>query len=383
MYDLVTAGLGTSLAMNPNRDISQPSVRPAATWRWGTRPRYSLGPPPFWWRFAAWAAGLSPDKSRVRRLVLLGGACLLLACLGCLVVWETAGPEVRWGLGIGAASLLALTVWAASAAEGEIRRQREARQAVEERIEASSRSEESTRTLLVAADKELAAFVYSVSHDLRAPLRGIDGWSKALQEDYGDQLDARAMEYLGRVRSEAKRMTGQIDGILRLSRIAATEMRSGAVDLSALADAVASRLRQDSPERDLEFVVARGLAASGDARLLEIAIASLLDNAVKFTRPRPHARIEFGRQDSPTGQVFFIRDNGVGFDMAHAGMLFGAFQRLHKASEFPGTGMGLAVAQRAIRRHGGRMWADAQPDRGAAFYFTVGGALCDAQAGLP
>jgi signal transduction histidine kinase len=161
--------------------------------------------------------------------------------------------------------------------------------------------------------------------------------------------------------------------MLRLFRITQAEMNRNAVDLTALANAVASRLRERSPERDLDFAIASGLTASGDAGLLEIALTNLLDNAVKFTGPRRHARIEFGRQDCPPEEIFYVRDNGVGFDMAYAGMLFGAFQRLHKASEFPGAGIGLATTQRVIRRHGGRIWADAQPEKGAAFYFTIGG----------
>src|SRR5271157_2502638 len=221
---------------------------------------------------------------------------------------------------------------------------------------------------LEAANKEMEAFAYSVSHDLRAPLRGIDGWSKALLEDCGEQIDARAREYLERVRGETQRLGRLIDEMLRLSQVTRAEMRRGEVDLTGLANAIAGRLRERAPERDLEFLVESGLTASGDAQLLEIALTNLLDNAVKFTGPRRHARIEFGRQECETEDVFFVGDNGVGFDMAYAGGLFGAFQRLHKASEFPGTGIGLATAQRVIRRHGGRMWAEAQPEKGATFY---------------
>jgi signal transduction histidine kinase len=136
--------------------------------------------------------------------------------------------------------------------------------------------------------------------------------------------------------------------------------------------AIAARLREAEPGRELEMVIEAGLTVCGDEHLLEIALTNLLGNAVKFTKPRTHARIEFGRRDGTGERVFYVRDNGVGFDMAYAGMLFGAFQRLHKASEFPGTGIGLATVQRAIRRHGGRVWAEAQPDKGATFYFTVG-----------
>jgi len=278
---------------------------------------------------------------------------------------------VRWEIqpwrkndgGIGGIVLFSQDITPQKHAEEEILRLNDA---LEQRVR--ERTEQ-----LEAANRDIAALAYSVSHDLRAPLRGIDGWSKALLLDCEDQLDARAREYLGRVRAETKRLGGLIDEMLRLSRIAQAPMHRDAVDLTSLANAVASRLRETAPERDLEFRVESGLTASGDARLLEIALTSLLDNAVKFTGPRSHARIEFGRQDCRTEKVFCVRDNGVGFDMAYAGMLFGAFQRLHKASEFPGVGIGLATAQRVIRRHGGRIWADAQPEKGAAFYFTIGG----------
>jgi PAS domain S-box-containing protein len=226
---------------------------------------------------------------------------------------------------------------------------------------------------LEAANKEMAAFAYSVSHDLRAPLRGIDGWSAALLEDCGEQLDARAREYLERVRAETRRLGTLIDEMLRLSQVTRAEMGREPVDLTRLATAIAGRLHETAPKREMEFVVESGLRVSGDAQLLEIALTNLLDNAVKFTGPRPHARIEFGRQDGHSEDVFYVRDNGVGFDMAYAGGLFGAFQRLHKASEFPGTGIGLATAQRVIRRHGGRMWAEGEVEKGATFYFTMGG----------
>jgi signal transduction histidine kinase len=287
---------------------------------------------------------------------------------------EAEGSRMRWMLGIGAGSLLALLAMAGAVIERDIRCREKDRQAIEEQREALARSEEAMRALLEAANKEMAAFAYSVSHDLRAPVRGIDGWSKALLEDCGGQLDARAREYLGRVRSETERLEGLIEEMLRLFRITQAEMGREAVDLTAMANAVAARLRERSPGRDLEFAIASGLTAVGDGGLLEIALTNLLDNAVKFTGPRRHARIEFGRQDCQPEEVFYVRDNGVGFDMAYAGLLFGAFQRLHKASEFPGAGIGLATAQRVIRRHGGRIWAVAEPDKGAAFYFTIGGA---------
>jgi len=231
---------------------------------------------------------------------------------------------------------------------------------------------------LAAANQELEAFSYSVSHDLRAPLRGIDGWSLALQEDYGAVLDAQGRQYLGIVRAEAQRMGQLIEDLLQLSRVARGELVRTPVDVSALAQSVARRLTDAIPDRRIEFVIAPGLAADADARLLEIALTNLFDNACKFTTMRDPARIEFGRGASPdpvtkaVTQAYFVGDNGVGFDLAHAAKLFGAFQRLHAASEFPGTGIGLATVQRIVRRHGGHIWAEAQPDQGACFYFTLG-----------
>ena len=226
---------------------------------------------------------------------------------------------------------------------------------------------------LEAANRELEAFAYSVSHDLRGPLRGIDGWSLALVEDYASQLDERAHGYVDRLRAETQRMGTLIDDLLQLSRVTRSEMAAGAVDLTAIARRIAARLTEANLGRRIEFTIAGSLAAKGDARLLEIALDNLFANAVKFTGPRAEARIEFGRAEGDGERPFYVRDNGVGFDMAFAGTLFGAFQRLHKTSEFPGTGIGLATVQRIIHRHGGRVWAEAEPGRGAAFYFTLGG----------
>jgi light-regulated signal transduction histidine kinase (bacteriophytochrome) len=224
---------------------------------------------------------------------------------------------------------------------------------------------------LQASNQELEAFAYSVSHDLRAPLRGINGWSLALLEDYGSTLDQNARQYLERVRSETRRMGHLIDDLLNLSRLTRVQMQRESVDLTALARAIAWRLREAEPSRSMEFVIQDGLMGGGDSRLLEIVLSNLLGNAVKFTGTRALARIEFARNEL----AFCVRDNGVGFDMAYANMLFGAFQRLHKAEEFPGTGIGLATAQRVLRRHGGRIWADARPHQGATFYFTIGPAV--------
>jgi light-regulated signal transduction histidine kinase (bacteriophytochrome) len=226
---------------------------------------------------------------------------------------------------------------------------------------------------LEAANRELETFAHSVSHDLRAPLRGIDGWSMALLEDYGAKLDSKAREYLARVRLEAQHMGRLIDDLLQLSRVTRSEMALGPVNLSALAESIALTLKEAHPGRRLEFRIAPGLMALGDSRLVAIALNNLLDNAVKFTGPRLAAQIEVGRTERDGRPAFFVRDNGVGFDMAYAGQLFGAFQRLHKAREFPGTGIGLATVQRVIHRHGGSIWAEARAGEGATFCFTLGG----------
>jgi PAS domain S-box-containing protein len=224
---------------------------------------------------------------------------------------------------------------------------------------------------LETSNKELEAFAYSVSHDLRAPLRGIDGWSLALSEDYGLLLDETARQYLHRVRAETQRMGRLIDDLLKLSRLTRVALQHESIDFSSMARAIACRLREAEPGRTLEFIVQDGLSVSGDSHLLEVALTNLLSNSVKFTGPREVACIEFGQMQCGQESPFYVRDNGVGFDMAYADMLFGAFQRMHRHSEFPGSGVGLATAHRVLRRHGGRIWADAKVNEGATFYFTI------------
>ena len=219
--------------------------------------------------------------------------------------------------------------------------------------------------------KELEAFAYSVSHDLRAPLRGIDGWSLALLEDYKDKLDEQGREYLDRVRSETQIMGRLIDDLLTFSRQSRAEMNQKRLDMTAMAQAIISRLQQQNPVLQADFVIQPGLTALGDAGLIEIALKNLLDNAAKFSNGNSRALIELGQVDQEGKKAFFVRDNGVGFDMAYADKLFGVFQRLHKASDFPGTGIGLASVQRIISRHGGRVWAEAKVNEGATFYFTL------------
>lgn len=224
---------------------------------------------------------------------------------------------------------------------------------------------------LEAANQELQAFSYSVSHDLRAPLRGIDGWSLALLEDCGAQLDARGKEYLDRVRSETQRMGRLIDDLLGLSRVTQSDLRLGEVDLSGIACELVAEIKDREPAREVSFRAESGMSVRGDPGLLRAALTNLLENAWKFTGKRAQAQIEFGRSIMDGETVYFVRDNGVGFDPAYAKKLFAPFQRMHKASEYPGTGIGLATVSRIIARHGGRIWAEAAVDQGATFYFTI------------
>jgi PAS domain S-box-containing protein len=224
---------------------------------------------------------------------------------------------------------------------------------------------------LAAVNRELEAFSYSVSHDLRAPLRAIDGFSQALLEDCGEQLDAAGRGYLTRVRRAAQRMGLLIDDLIKLSRVTRADMRLQDVDLTALALQVVQDLQGRDPERPADFAIAEGLAAHGDARLLQIVLENLLGNAWKFTAGRAPTRIEFGRGESDGEEVFYLRDNGAGFDMAYVDQLFRVFQRLHDSESFPGTGIGLATVQRIIHKHGGRVWATGEVGKGATFYFTL------------
>jgi len=225
---------------------------------------------------------------------------------------------------------------------------------------------------LEAANKELKAFSYSVSHDLRAPLRSIDGFSQALLEDYPDKLPKDGQDYLNRIRAAAQRMAQLIDDMLKLSRVNQSSMEYSLVDLSLLVREIADMLQQEEPERKVEFSITPGLQVKADERLMKIVLENLLGNAWKFTSKNDeHTLIEFGMEERGDERVFFIRDNGSGFDMTYVDKLFGAFQRLHTASEFPGTGIGLATVQRIIHRHGGRIWAEGALNRGATFYFIL------------
>ena len=225
---------------------------------------------------------------------------------------------------------------------------------------------------LEAANKELEAFSYSVSHDLRAPLRSMDGFSQALLEDYQDRLDETGQGYLTRIRAAAQRMGGLIDDLLKLSRTCRGDLVLADCDLSRIASKAAADLAGAHPESACQVSIQPGLTVRADANLMRAALEQLLGNAWKFSARVPDPRIEVGAEDGPGGErIYFVRDHGCGFDMAFADKLFNPFQRLHAASEYPGSGIGLAIVQRIIRRHGGQIWAQAEPGAGAVFSFTL------------
>lgn len=226
---------------------------------------------------------------------------------------------------------------------------------------------------LNAVNRELEAFCYSVSHDLRSPLRAINGFSTVLQEDYDEVLGPDGQDYLRRIRNGTEHMGHLIDDLLQLSRVTRDDVTRTTMDLSALAKVIADKLRGENPHQRVNVTIADGLRARGDERLLRVALENLLDNAWKYTRNSDPGEIVFGITREGENPVFFIRDNGAGFDMQYANKLFGAFQRLHRASEFEGTGIGLAIVQRIIQRHGGHVWAEAAPGAGATFFFTLRG----------
>jgi two-component system NtrC family sensor kinase len=241
-----------------------------------------------------------------------------------------------------------------------------------------------TRAVLVEElerkNKELEAFSYSVSHDLRAPLRTIDGFSTALLEDYADKLDGKGQEYLGRVRSAAHRMGELIDDLLELSRVGRADLHRRPVDLSDLVRHVAAEFQSAAPGKRVQVLIPVGIAAEGDARLLRVVLENLLGNAWKFTKNTSAAVIEFGAAQRNGDLTYFVRDNGAGFDMTYIDRLFTPFQRLHSETQFPGTGIGLATVQRIVERHGGRVWAEGAVDIGATFFWTLPTAR---PAGLP
>ena len=229
-----------------------------------------------------------------------------------------------------------------------------------------------SRTMaLEDSNKELEAFAYSVSHDLRAPLRAMNGFSNALLEDYRTSLDEQGQQYLVRMQEAAQRMGQLINDLLDLSLITRTEIIHQNVNLSSLAGEIATELKMQAPQRYVEFEITNNMVVSGDANLLKIVLENLLNNAYKFTSQCSQTLIQVGKTEQAGKNVYFVRDNGAGFDMVYANKLFAPFQRLHSMQAFPGTGIGLATVQRIIARHGGRIWANAAVNQGATFYFTL------------
>ena len=221
------------------------------------------------------------------------------------------------------------------------------------------------------ANKELEAFSYSVSHDLRAPLRGIDGFANILVKEYHEKLDDQGKDYLQRIRKASQKMGFLIEDMLKLSRINRVEFSLGECNLSEVALSVSKELHEASPERQIDFIIEENMKVHGDQNLLTIVLQNLIGNAIKYTKYQSRTKIEVGSMMREGKTVYFVRDNGVGFDMKYVDKLFGAFQRLHPVEEFEGTGIGLATVQRIIHRHGGAVWAEGEINKGAAFYFSL------------
>ena len=225
---------------------------------------------------------------------------------------------------------------------------------------------------LESANKDLESFAHTVSHDLRGPLGSVLGFSEGLRDGYGGELNTEGKEYVHWILQSGHQMQELIDGLLNMSRLSRAEMQRGVVDLSAMAQGIASSLQKAAPERAVDFAIADHVVANGDERLLRAVLENLIANAWKFTSKRERARIEFGMTRDNGRTAYFVRDNGAGFDPAHAAKMFRPFQRLHSTGEFDGTGIGLATVQRILERHGGKAWAEGEPDKGATVYFTTG-----------
>jgi len=343
------AAHGTNLANALSKDVAMPDL--------GITARYIVDK-------------TETDKLRKRLLFQIIGLLFLVAII-CMLIFHRMGKKL---FVIPLEQLLALTN-NLERANIDLREEIDIRKRTEEEL-AKHRNhfeelvKERTRDL-EAANKELEAFSYSVSHDLRAPLRSMDGFSLALLEDYEDKLDKSGKDYLRRVRAGCERMGSLIDDLLQLSRLTRGVMRRETVNLSVLAKSIAKELQQAEPERQVQFEIPPEVIVNGDSTLLQVVIDNLLGNAWKFTNKAQDAKIECGVFQDKSPPVYFVKDNGVGFDMAYADKLFGTFQRLHKSTEFEGSGIGLATVQRIIHRHGGRVWAEGVVDSGATFYFTL------------
>ncbi len=320
-------------------------------------------------------------ESNPNILYLIGmGSKSLLRALDAVVIWHQ-GQSEKWVatmrrihtsvLLITLSVLLMLGLGVLRPMVSRVRQDIEEREQAEEELKAFAKSLEQRTSELKAVNQELEAFSYSVSHDLRGPLRTMDGFSHALLEDYGDKLDAEGKDYLQRVRAGSQKMAQLIDDLLKLSRVTRGEPEHRKVDLSKLVQTVAAELQESAPERQVTFDIAPGVTAEGDTRMIRIALENLLGNALKVTAKHDHATIEFGITNHDGEPAYFVRDDGAGFDMAYADKLFQPFQRLHSGAEFGGTGVGLATVQRIIGRHGGRVWAEAAVEKGATVYFTL------------
>ncbi len=279
---------------------------------------------------------------------------------------ERAGGDVAEGIAT-VSEQLPRDATARMPAEQELRNNREN---LEQMVAARTRELSAVNARLEMVNKDLEFFAYSVSHDLRAPLRAIEGFSGILVEDYGDKFDAAGKHVINVIRQSTAKMSRMIDDILAFSRAGRAEMKPAPVDMAALARAAIRDVQATSADRKLTFEVGALPPARGDSAMLQRVWSNLLDNAVKYSGPKPEARIEIGATAGRGETVYFVRDNGVGFDMQYAGKLFGVFQRLHGA-EFPGTGIGLAIVKRIVGHHGGRVWAEGKPDAGATFYFSL------------
>ncbi len=248
------------------------------------------------------------------------------------------------------------------------------RRAEKEAVEAREEALKLTRELeekLRERAAELDAFVYSVSHELREPSRYIEGFTKALIEDYADSLDTTGRDYINRIRDASLRMSALLSAILDMARFSSWQLNYGDVDLTSLVGSVARELHRSAPQQNVTFVIARGVTVKGDAEMLRVVVENLLHNALKFTKKHPSAKIEFGTMTRKGRIVYFVRDDGIGFDMAYAESLFLPFHRLHPRASSPGIGTGLAVAKRIIERHGGDIWVESAPGKGATFYFSL------------
>ena len=323
------------------------------------------------WLLHAIPLALCHLTSRVKQPRALAAASTVLI----LAAWFLSPHDFSWPVEAFNRGVFACVLWLAAAWVVRSRRAEEARQqseARERQLNDTLEQRVRERTArLESAKQELDAFAYSVSHDLRAPLRAVDGFARILEEEHASQLDVQGRRTLAVVRAEAGRMGRLIDDLLDFSRRARQEIRPSETDMTALVREAFDQVKGRTADREVEFQLGELPAARGDAALLRQVWVNLLDNALKYTRHRPRAQVWISGTRQGAENLYSIRDNGAGFDMKYAGKLFGVFQRLHRSEEFEGAGVGLALVQRIIRRHGGRVGAQAQVERGATFYFTL------------